>query len=75
MERDYQKAKEYYQLAADQGLAVAQFRLGRLYRVGKGVKQDLKRARDYFELAANQGYTDAQKALCAMNSTIESRQR
>ena len=69
MERNYQTAKEYYQLAADGDVVKAQFKLRRLYRDGKGVKEDLDRARHYFELAAGQGYADTQEALSAMSST------
>ena len=44
MERDYEKAVEWYKKAADQGNAAAQRSLGYCYNYGHGVAQDLEKA-------------------------------
>ena len=52
--QDYQKARMWYERAALQGLAGAQYLLGSLYYFGKGVPQDFRDARAWFERAAAQ---------------------
>ena len=51
---------------AEQGDAYAQFKLGRMYRKGKGVPQDDKTAVKWYKLAAEQGYANAQYNLGLM---------
>lgn len=46
------------QYSADEGKAVAQFKLGRMYAEGDGVTQDNLRAFDYFSRIANQHAED-----------------
>ena len=60
---DYAKAFEYYQKAASQGMADAQYNLGYLYENGLGVKQDYTKAREWFEKSAAQGKAYAQTSL------------
>ncbi|WP_262975344.1 tetratricopeptide repeat protein [Pseudoalteromonas piscicida] len=60
------KAVEYFQLAAEQGEAGAQFNLGVMYERGKGVAQSDEKAVEYFQLAAEQGDADAQCNLGVM---------
>ena len=50
-------------LAADQGDAGAQFNLGLMYDLGRGVPQDYAQAVKWYRLAANQGYASAQANL------------
>lgn len=57
---------ELYRLAADQGFASAQFELGDMYYVGRGVRQDYTEAVRWFQLAANQGNAYAQHDLGVM---------
>ena len=47
--QDYAKAVEWYQKAAQQGSAQAQFNLGISYKDGRGVRQDYSKA---FEITA-----------------------
>ncbi|MDJ0651875.1 MAG: tetratricopeptide repeat protein [Simkaniaceae bacterium] len=68
--KDYQKAVhyytlavQYYKLAADQGYAQAQFKLGFFYHHGEGVPQNYKKAVHYYTLAADQGHVKAQFTL------------
>lgn len=61
--KDFQEAIKYFEPAAQQGSANAQFSLGECYLYGQGVTRDLLKAIDYFGLAAKQGHEDAEDAL------------
>jgi TPR repeat protein len=61
--QDYAKARHFYELAAEQGNAVAQANLGNLYDNGLGVTQDYAKAGQFYELAAEQGLAEAQNNL------------
>jgi TPR repeat protein len=58
--------REWFQLAAEEGYASAQYYLGQMYRNGRGVPQDDKAAMKWYTLAAKQGYADAQYNLGVM---------
>jgi len=58
--KNYGAAAHWYQLAAEQGLAAAQFNLGTLYFQGQGVPKDYVTALHWYQLAANQGLAAAQ---------------
>jgi len=47
-------------LAADQGDAESQFKVGNMYRVGQGTSTNHKEAFTYFKKAADQGHAKAQ---------------
>jgi TPR repeat protein len=53
----------WYQKAADQGFAEAQFRLGYMYEKGLGTKASLDDAIAQYKKAASNGSVDAQRAL------------
>jgi uncharacterized protein len=55
------EAVKWYQLAADQGLAIAQLSLGINYVKGQGVPQNYVKANMLFNLAAAQGNQEAAK--------------
>ena len=61
--RSIDKAAQWYEGAADSGLASAQFNLGRLYRTGEGAQQNEVTAVRWFRRAARQGEVRAQRAL------------
>ena len=61
---DYAAAVAWYHKAADQGHAVAQFRLGVLYQNGVPVHEEL--AVTWYGRAASQGYPEAQYKLGQM---------
>lgn len=62
-----EKAKKYFEMAADQNHAPAQCSLGDMYVHGSGVvKYDRVVALDYYRLAAEQNYAPAQFALGKM---------
>jgi TPR repeat protein len=50
------EAARWYHKAADQGYALAQFNLARLYHAGAGVPQDDAEAKRWLRKAADQGY-------------------
>ena len=67
VEEDYASAIEWYQLAADQEYAAAQFNLGLMYEEGgEGVDQNHPEAIRLFKLAAAQGLTQAKDYLAAL---------
>lgn len=63
---DWPVALKECRLAADQGDALAQFRLGLMYSNGQGVPQDYKEAVKWYRLAADQGEAKAQLNLGVM---------
>ena len=74
VDQSYQRAKELYELSANQGHATAQFGLGCMYHHGQGVDQSYERAAEYFEAAARQGHASAQSnlgGLCLLGQGVE----
>ena len=63
VEKDVSKAAQWYQKAANQGLAAAQNYLGVLYQNGNGVEKDLTKAAELYRKAADQGFAGAQNNL------------
>jgi len=61
--KDYQKAKYWYKLAANQGSDEAQHSLGAMYEEGIGVRQDYQKAKNWYEKSAHQGNSTAQTKL------------
>jgi clan AA aspartic protease (TIGR02281 family) len=64
---DYATALRLLRPLADQGLAVAQFYLGVMYRAGLGVAQNYPEAVDWYRKAADHGSADAQSSLGLMH--------
>ena len=56
----------WYRLAAEQGVATAQYNLGFMYDNGRGVLKDDAEAVRWYRLAAEQGYAAAQFNLGVM---------
>ena len=57
---DYSEAIIWYRQRAEQGQADAQYYLGLMYALGKGLPRDYRKAAMWFRKAAEQGYADAQ---------------
>ena len=57
---DYATALKEWRPLAEQEDAVAQYSLGTMYELGKGVLKDYKTAVKWFTLSAEQGYANAQ---------------
>lgn len=68
---DFPAAVKCYQKAADMGLAKAQYDMGYMLYVGKGISKDQAKAVQYFIKAARQGHPTAQFSLgyCYYNGT------
>ena len=62
-EQEQAEAFQLYRLAAEQGVAGAQCRLGVMYAEGQGVAQDETESVRWFRLAAEQGDAEAQGGL------------
>jgi TPR repeat protein len=63
VEEDKAEALRYFQLAAEQGDADAQFNLGLMYELGEGVAQNQAEAARLYRLASDQGHCDSQVNL------------
>ena len=63
------EAAKWYQMAAEQGCAEGQVKLGRCYLSGKGVKKSYELAFEWFSKSAEQGHREAQYelGLCYQN--------
>jgi uncharacterized protein len=61
--KNHREAATFCRLAADQGLAPAQSRLGIMYAEGEGVVQNDKEALRWFRLSADQGDSTSQYNL------------
>lgn len=69
--RDDVTALKWVRLAADQGDAAAQFRLGLMYSEGHGVPQDHAEAAKWYRRAADQRHPQAQYNLGLLYATGE----
>ncbi len=67
----FKEALKWFRLAADQGLAAAQYWLGWMNYNGFGVPNDYKEAVKYYLLAGEQGYAQAQYWLGQMYGSGE----
>lgn len=54
VDQSYEKAKEWFEKAAEQGDALGQFHVGWLYFCGYGVEQDYKKSLEFWILSAEQ---------------------
>jgi TPR repeat protein len=66
---DFVAAAKWYENAASQGHAVAQYCLANMYDYGNGIAQDDAMARRWYAAAAKQGVRDAQMHLARMFQT------
>ena len=57
------KAFKYFEKAANQGDAKAQYNLAEMYKLGEGRVKNMKKAFEYYEKAANQGHAEAKIEL------------
>jgi localization factor PodJL len=64
--RDTKSAAQWFEKAADQGLAPAQYRLGSYYEKGIGVDRDYAKARAYYQQAAENGNARAMHNLAVL---------
>ena len=67
VEKDLDKAIEWWKKAAEKGYAEAEYKLGVCYHFGFGIKKSHKLARYWYEKAANQQHKSAKVALKTLN--------
>lgn len=60
---DYKKATYWFQKAAEQGNAGAQYQTGRMYEGGLGVAKNITKALYWYQKAADQGLPGGIDAL------------
>ena len=65
---DYDTALQTFKPLAEKGDMIAQFKLAKMYREGKGVPKDYKTAVKWFSLSAEQGNAKAQYHLGVAHS-------
>ena len=68
--KDYEKARKFFEPLAQKGNANAQFGLGLLYRNGLGVRKNLRKAYELYKDAAVQGYAKAQYNLAILTLSL-----
>ena len=71
--REGPEAVAFFRLAAEQGLASAQAKLGEMYDIGYGVVEDIAESQRWYKLAAAQGHPDALYwvAFCHMQRFLQ----
>jgi TPR repeat protein len=70
-EPDPKEAARWYRRAALQGLATAQFNLGRALERGEGVEQNAIEAWAWYRLASDRGDTQAKQALQQVQTRMD----
>jgi localization factor PodJL len=66
---DVKAAARWYEMSADLGYALAQYRIGNFYEKGVGVERDLDAAKTWYQLAAEQGNASAMHNLAVLFAT------
>src|SRR5688572_29830959 len=64
--QDFAQAADHYRRAAEAGNSEAQYQLGTLYLLGRGVAKNEDRAREFFQQAAGQNHPAAQFGLAQL---------
>jgi len=64
--QNYETSAKWYKLAAEEGDAIAQVKIGIFFHHGVGVQQDYGRALKWYRLSAEQGNAEAQTLLGVM---------
>jgi len=63
----YENAFQYFQNAAEQGHAEAQYELAKMYQEGIGISESKKHAAKWYTMAAEQGHEKAQYKIALMD--------
>jgi len=64
--RDVKMARQWFEVAANKGLAGAQFNLGNIYVNGEGVQRDFTKAYMWFYIANEYGHEQAKKRMSSL---------
>jgi TPR repeat protein len=71
VELDYNESARWFEKAAEQGYADAQYDVATMYRKGSGVGQDMEEALKWYRAAAENGKAEAAEALEELGETWE----
>ena len=63
VQRNYREAAKWYQKAADQNYALAQFNLALMYYEGQGVEKSIEMSYVWNSIAAKNGYPRAKQSF------------
>lgn len=63
IDKDYEKALWYFNLASENNVPIGHLMIGRIYYLGWGVDKDLLKAEKHFRIAATSGLVYAEKLL------------
>ncbi len=63
LEKNLNEALKYFELAANNGSAMANYQLGKAYEKGNGVNLDIEKAKEYYKKSADNGYINAVNTL------------
>jgi TPR repeat protein len=69
--KDYDAAMRWYLKAVEDGDAIANWNIGRLYEFGFGVPKDLATAKSWYQKAADKGVLQAQDSLANLGHNKE----
>jgi TPR repeat protein len=69
--KDYDAAMRWYLKAVEDGDAIANWNIGRLYEFGFGVPKDLATAKSWYQKAADKGVLEAQDSLANLGHNKE----
>jgi len=61
--KDFKKAEKYFKIAADAGVAEAQYKLGWIYQNGLNGERNIEKSIEYNKMAATQGHIGAAGSL------------
>lgn len=62
-EKNLFEALKYFELAANNGSAMANYQMGKAYEKGNGVNCDIEKAKEYYKKSADMGYINAVNTL------------
>lgn len=63
VEKNLFEALKYFELAANNGSAMANYQMGKAYEKGNGVNYDIEKAKEYYKKSADMGYINAVNTL------------
>ena len=71
-EKNLFEALKYFELAANNGSAMANYQMGKAYEKGNGVNCDIEKAKKYYKKSADMGYINAVNTLKQLDNKEQS---
>lgn len=69
VDKDINKALEYFKVCAEQGSGLGNYQLGKAYETGNGVAPDMLLAISYYKKSAELGYANAKNVLSQIENS------